>query len=199
MFNSAIKSGFNVNEICVVPSELEDVSAGKSIRGMETYCATWLDNDRNLRQIKENGAVEMREERAEFLRALNKRHHDYIVDTRKALAYTFSKRALYVLVDEMAEHDKALAAKAGREFCNTYDELERAIESVEQRLNGKKIEPVFMLGLDPAAVVKSQIRNRGSVRLEKMEEGKRIKVRYAVSVHQCMEALNHGWNMEMVR
>jgi hypothetical protein len=195
MFASAIDSRFSNNEVCVIPSELEEVSVSKSHRGMETYCAIWLDNDRNLRQIKENGEVEIRVERAEFLRALNKRHQDYVADTRKALAFCFSRRALYVLVGEMAEHDKALAAKSGREFCNTFNELERAIESVELRLIVSKSTVDRINHTDPAVMARAEINNRGSVRLERLDLEKRIKVKYALKVNAAVELVNHGWHM----
>jgi hypothetical protein len=192
MFKSAITSNFDTNEVCVIPSELEEVSASKSHRGMETYCTTWLDNDRNLRQIKQNGVLEMHEERAEFLRALNKRHQDYVADTRKALAFCFSKHSLYMLIDEMAQHDKALAAKAGREFCNTYGELERAIESAETRLSVKK--PVST-PVDVFVTAKKEIVNRGSICFEMMSEEKKLKVKYATSMNTCRELVHHGWHM----
>jgi hypothetical protein len=192
MFASAIDSRFSNNEVCVIPFELEEVSASKSHRGMETYCAIWLDNEPNLRQIKQNGAIEMREERAEFLRALNNRHQDYVADTRKALAFCFSKHSLYMLIDEMASHDKALAAKAGREFCNTYTELERAIESAEARLSSKK--PVST-PVDVFAAVKKEISNRGLIRFEMMSEEKKLKVKYATSMNTCRELVHHGWHM----
>jgi hypothetical protein len=192
MFTSAIDSRFNNNEVCVVPSELEEVPASKSPRGMENYCNNWLDRPFNLRQIKANGAIEMREERAEFLRSLNARHRAYVADTRKALAFCFSKHSLYMLVSEMASHDKALAAKAGREFCNTYAELERAIESAEARLSSKK--PVST-PVDVFAVAKKEIVNRGSIRFEMMTEEKKLKVKYATTMNSCHELVHHGWNM----
>jgi hypothetical protein len=192
MFTSAIDSRFSNNEVCMIPSELDSLTVGKAYRGMETYCITWLDNVRNLRQIKESGAVEMREERAAFLRSLNARHRAYITDTRKALAYTFSKRALYVLISEMADHDKALAAKAGREFCNTYAELERAIESAEARISSKK--PVST-PVDVFAAAKKEINNRGLIRFEMMSDEKKLKVKYATSMNTCHELVHHGWKM----
>jgi hypothetical protein len=192
MFTKANTSMINADNARVSLGDLDNVPASKSPRSMENYAIAWLDRDFNLRQIKTNGVTEMREERANELRKLNARHMAYIADTRKALAFTFSKRALYVLVSEMADHDKALAAKAGREFCNTYVELERAIESVEARLSTKK--PVSS-PVDVYATAKKEIVNRGSIRFEMMSEEKKMKVKYATNMNTCHELVHHGWHM----
>jgi hypothetical protein len=192
MFTNANTSMINADNARVSLGDLDNVPASKSPRGMENYAIAWLDRDFNLLQIKANGDKEIREERAEFLHKLNARHMAYIADTRKALAFTFSKRALYVLVSEMADHDKALADKAGREFCNTYNELERAIENVEARLSTKK--PVST-PVDIYAIAKKEIVNRGSIRLEMMSEEKKIKVKYALKANAVVELVNHGWHM----
>jgi hypothetical protein len=192
MFTNANTSMINADNARVSLGDLNNVPASKSPRGLENYAIAWLDRDFNLRQIKANGIVEMREERAEFLHQLNARHMAHIADTRKALAFKFSKRAFYVLVSEMADHDKALADKAGREFCNTYTELERAIENVEARLSTKK--PVST-PVDIYAIAKKEIVNRGSIRLEMMSEEKKIKVKYALKANAVVELVNHGWHM----
>jgi hypothetical protein len=192
MFTNANTSMINADNARVSLGDLDNVPASKSPRGMENYAIAWLDRDFNLRQIKANGAIEMREERAEFLHQLNARHQAYVAATRKDLAFTFSKHSLYMLIDEMASHDKALAAKAGREFCDTFAELERAIESAEARISGKK--PVST-PVDIYAIAKKEIVNRGSIRLEMMSEEKKIKVKYALKANAVVELVNHGWHM----
>ncbi len=192
MFTNANTSMINADNARLSLGDLDNVPASKSPRGMENYAIAWLDRDFNLRQIKANGAIEMREERAEFLHQLNARHQAFVAATRKDLAFTFSKYSLYMLIDEMASHDRALAAKAGREFCNTYAELERAIESAEARISGKK--PVST-PVDVFATAKKEISNRGSIRFEMMSEEKKLKVKYATSMNTCHELVHHGWRM----
>ncbi len=191
-FNTAVASHYSTVEICVKPSELEDKMFTQSHRGVENLAMRHIDNNPALLQdLREKGETEKREARSNELHQLNIRHRAYVAATRKALAYCFSKRALYVLIDEMAEHDKALAAKAGREFCDTFVELERAIISVEDRLSGKAVSPA----IDVVAIARKEIVNRGSIRLEMIDADQRTKVKYALNLNTFRELRSHGWNV----
>jgi hypothetical protein len=191
-FNTAIASRYSTVEICVNPSELEDKMLTQSHRGVENLAIRRIDNNPALlNNLREKGEEEKREARTHELHQLNIRHRAYVEDTRKALAYCFSKRALYVLIDEMADHDKALAAKAGREFCDTFAELERAIISVEDRLSGKALS----LDVDVVAIARKEIVNRGSIRLEMVGTDQRTKVKYALNLNTFRELRSHGWNV----
>jgi hypothetical protein len=191
-FNTAVASHYSTIETCVNPSELEDKMLNQSYRGVENLAMCHIDtNPTLLKNLREKGEVEKRNARAHELHQLNVRHRAYVADTRKALAYCFSKRALYVLIDEMADHDKSLAAKAGREFCDTFAELERAIISVEDRLSGKAVPPA----IDVVAIARKEIVNRGSIRLEMVGADQRTKVKYALNLNTFRELRSHGWNV----
>jgi hypothetical protein len=191
-FNTAVSSHYSTIEICVNPSELEDKMLNQSHRGVENLAMRHIDtNPALLNNLREKGEEEKREARANVLHQLNVRHRAYVADTRKALAYCFSKRALYVLIDEMADHDKALAAKAGREFCDTFAELERAIISVEGRLSGKVSSP----SIDVVDIVRKEIVNRGSIRLEMVGTDQQTKIKYALNLNTFRELQSHGWNV----
>jgi hypothetical protein len=191
-FNTAVVSHYSTVETCVNPSELEDKMLTQSHRGVENLAMRRIDtNPALLNNLREKGEEEKREARSHELHQLNVRHQDYVADTRKALAYTFSKRALYILISEMADHDKALAAKAGREFCDTFAELERAIISVEDRLSGKAASPA----MDTVAIARKEIVNRGSIRLEMVDSERQVKVKYALNLNTFRELQSHGWNV----
>lgn len=191
-FNTAVSSHYSTIEICVNPSELEDKMLNQSQRGVENLAMRHIDNNPALlKDLREKGEEEKREARTKELHQLNARHKAYVADTRKALAYCFSKRALYVLIDEMADHDKALAARAGREFCDTFAELERAIVSVEDRLSSKAVSHA----VDVVAFARKEIVNRGSIRLEMVGADHRTKVKYALNLNTFRELRSHGWNV----
>ncbi len=191
-FNTAVASHYSTIEICVKPSELEDKMLNQSHRGVENLAMRSIDtNPALLNDLREKGEEEKREARTHELHQLNVRHRAYVADTRKALAYCFSKRALYVLIDEMADHDKTLEAKAGREFCDTFAELERAIISVEDRLSGKAVSSA----VDVVAIARKEIVNRGSIRLEMIGSDQHIKVKYALNLNTFRELHSHGWNV----
>lgn len=180
------------DEIRTNPSEMEDKMLNQSHRVVENLAMCHIDNNPAfLKNLREKGEEEKRIARSNELHQLNARHKAYVTDTRKALAYCFSKRALYVLIDEMADHDKALASKAGREFCDTFAELERAILSVENRLSGKVETPI----VDVVAIARNEIINRGSIRLEMIGADRRTKVKYALNLKTFRELWSHGWNV----
>ena len=191
-FSTGIPSGFSNAEVCVSFNELEETMFTQSFRGLENLVTRRIDNDvAALATLRSQGREEKCFERSNELQQLNLRHSAYVADTRKALAFCFSKAALYVLIDEMAAHDQALQAKAGRSFCDTFTELQRAIESVENRLSAKpKLEPV-----DVFALAKKEIINRGSIRLEMICADKRVKVKYAMNMGSFKELASHGWQM----
>ncbi len=98
-FNTAVASHYSTIEICVKPSELEDKMLNQSHRGVENLAMRSIDtNPALLNDLREKGEEEKREARTHELHQLNVRHRAYVADTRKALAYCFSKRALYVLI-----------------------------------------------------------------------------------------------------
>ena len=135
-FTTAIPSRYSRQEICLKPFELEDTMFHQSHRVVENRAIRHIDhNPALLKYIKTMGEKERKENRSRLLQSLKKRHQAYLADTRKALSDCHSKRALYVLIDEMAEHDKALAARAGRDFCDTFAELEVQILQTEARIN----------------------------------------------------------------
>jgi hypothetical protein len=191
-FSTAIPSGYSNAEVCVSFNELEETMFTQSYRGLENYVTRRIDNDSEaIATLRSQGREEKCVERSNELQQINLRHSRYIADTRKALAFCCSKVALRVLISEMNAHDSAMNAKAGRQFCNTTEELERAIESVQLRLSANPQSK----SIDVFLIARREILNRGSIRLEMLGTDKRIKVKYAMNMGSFKDLASHGWQM----
>lgn len=188
-FKTAVSSRYSTREICLNPTELEDKMFHQSFRAVENRSIRHIDtNPKTLKEMRARGIQEKKAARQKDIRHLYQRHQVYLEDTRNALFECHSLRALYVLIDEMAAHDEALAHKAGRVFCDTFAELETQIVTTEQRIR----EAASIKANQHLSVVIEPIINHRADRLEQVNSNL-IKTKQIPTINTYRDIPAYGW------
>ncbi len=188
-FKTAVSSHYSTHEICLNPTELEDKMFHQSFRAVENRTIRHIDtNPKALKEMRAGGIQEKQAAHQREICLLDQRHQFYLEDTRNALFECNSMRALYVLIDEMADHDKALAQKAERPFCDTFAELETLIITTEQRIR----ETVSIKASLHQPEVEKPFINHRADRLEKVNSNQ-VKTKLIPTTNTYRDIPAYGW------
>ena len=188
-FKTAVSSRYSTQEICLNPTELEDKMFHQSFRAVENRTIRHIDsNPEALKEMRARGIQEKQAARQRELCLLDQRHQFYLEDTRNALFECNSIRALYVLIGEMADHDKALAQKADRPFCDTFAELETLIINTEQHIR----ETASIKASLQQSETAMPIINHGADRLEKVHSNQ-AKTKLIPTINTYHDVPAYGW------
>jgi hypothetical protein len=188
-FKTAVSSLYSTHEVCLNPTELEDKMFHQSFRAVENRTIRHIDtNPEALKEMRARGIQEKQAARQRGMCLLDQRHQFYLEDTRNALFECNSIRALYVLIDEMADHDKALEQKAGKPICDTFAELEILIITTEQRIRETASNKASL----QQSEVEKPIINHGADRLEKVHSNQ-IKTKLSPTTNTYRDIPANGW------
>ena len=127
---------------------------------------------------------------------LNTSHANRVEEFRKEIAFAMTKQELTRTISDMVAHDQVMAVKAKRDYCNTFDELERAVLSAEARIT-KANNPIGSNADDLLEEARNVLRKKGVIRMEKMSHDKieKVNARFAYNIKAFTEMFQNGYRM----
>lgn len=132
-------------------------------------------------------------EKKALYESLDNYHAKRVAEFRHDIAFSMTKPELTRIISDMVTHDQVMALKSGREeYCNTFNELEKAILSAEKRITYK---PKTVASDDLLEKARDILRNKGVIRLEAMDGNKMEKVKFAFNIKSFAEISNAGYKM----